>query len=87
MGYDLNSLNANPLLEHTFRLKYNSPAKNTGTTGLTSTDYFDNAVIGTLTTIYYLVSDEGDILLSDEGDILTTEVTQSLRDLGAHEIQ
>ena len=43
LGYDLNSLNANPLLEYTFRLNYKSPAIDAGTNGFTSTDYFDNA--------------------------------------------
>lgn len=44
LGFDLNSLNSDPLLEYTFRLKYNSPAKDAGTNGLTLTDYFDNAI-------------------------------------------
>ena len=43
LGYEANGLNVNPLLEYTYRLKHNSPAKDAGTTGLTETDYFDNA--------------------------------------------
>ncbi|MBK6914484.1 MAG: hypothetical protein IPH11_12865 [Ignavibacteriales bacterium] len=39
-----NGLNSNPLLEYTFRLGYNSPAKDAGATGLTETDYFDNGI-------------------------------------------
>ncbi|MBK7380399.1 MAG: right-handed parallel beta-helix repeat-containing protein [Ignavibacteriales bacterium] len=41
---DNNSFVADPLLEYGFRLRYNSPAKDAGTTGLTLTDYFDNGV-------------------------------------------
>ncbi|MBK7380745.1 MAG: hypothetical protein IPJ03_17445 [Ignavibacteriales bacterium] len=44
LGYEANGLNSNPLLEYGFRLRYNSPAKDAGTTGLTLTDYFDNGV-------------------------------------------
>lgn len=44
LGYDLNSMNQDPLLENVFRPKYNSPAIDAGTIPLVDTDYFDNSI-------------------------------------------